>query len=213
MQKTSLTIADISRVTGFPESTVRFYRDKFHNYIPYRGEGRKRRYEPAAIKIFEEISNLSSKGLAEPEILHYLSSNYAHNPIIVDEAAQVESQGRNHSVVTTVEPHCDKETILPKLSLTAESQFRNNLAVTAMEPQYMLAIVEMLIKNKIPETEKIYLTVKEASFRTGISQESIKEHCRQYLQSKTGIPCTRTGRGYVIHKNMLDNWFTKMIRG
>lgn len=218
MKKTSLTIADISRETGFPESTVRFYRDKFEHYIPYVGEGRKRRYEPKAIDIFCEIAKLSNKGLTITDIETYLGSKYAHNPIIVEDLT-AEPQFRNTSAATATEPQYNENPVttrftrLPSIPETAVPQHFRSSAVTAIEQHHMVSLMEIMLKNNLPkEPEKIYCTVKEAAARTGLSQDFIKKNCREFLETRKGIPCARTGRGYVIHKTMLDDWFTNFIK-
>lgn len=192
IDKASLTIADIARETGIAESTIRFYRDKFAHYLPSVGEGRKRRYEPQAIKIFKEIAKLSNKGTPNPEIDQFLSRQYAHNPIIVEK--------ENESAVTAI--------------TTAEPQSKETAvtAVTTAGPQSILPFLEILTKMMPQkEPEKIYCSAKEAALRTGLSQDFIKKSCREYLKTKKGLPCVRTGRGYVIPKGMLDDWFTKIV--
>lgn len=51
-----LTIAEISKQLDIPESTVRFYRDRFEDYIPYVGHGRRRRYKREAIEVIRIIA-------------------------------------------------------------------------------------------------------------------------------------------------------------
>ncbi|MBP2799567.1 helix-turn-helix domain-containing protein, partial [Escherichia coli] len=46
-----LTIAEIAKQLEIPESTVRFYRDRFEPFIPFVGEGRKKRYLPDAAEV------------------------------------------------------------------------------------------------------------------------------------------------------------------
>lgn len=202
----TVTIADIARETGIAESTLRFYRDKFAHYIPSIGEGRKRRYETLAVEIFKEIANLSNKGLPVSDIEQYLSERYPHNPIIVDEFS---------TATTAVTAMKQQETENSVISITPENTItatNPQTAVTAVEPQQILSLMEILARI-VPkkEPEKMYCTAKEAAFRTGFSQEFIKKCCREYLKTGKGIPCVRTGRGYVIHKGMLDTWFSKII--
>lgn len=42
------TLRDIARELNLPESTVRYYRDAFNQYLPTVGAGRRRRYPPEA---------------------------------------------------------------------------------------------------------------------------------------------------------------------
>jgi DNA-binding transcriptional MerR regulator len=51
-----LTIADLSKRLGLPESTTRYYCKRFAQHLPYVGEGRKRRYRPEAVDILTAIA-------------------------------------------------------------------------------------------------------------------------------------------------------------
>ncbi len=57
----TLTIAQIAQALGLPESTVRYYRDHFPDYIPVLGEGRQRRYPAEAVEVFRVIADTLRK--------------------------------------------------------------------------------------------------------------------------------------------------------
>ena len=60
-----LTNADIARQLDLPESTIRYYRDRFEAFLPIVGEGRQRRYRPEALEVFRVIAEtLRSNGTA-----------------------------------------------------------------------------------------------------------------------------------------------------
>jgi DNA-binding transcriptional MerR regulator len=44
-----MTMAELAKQTGLPESTVRYYRERFAPYVPVVGEGRGRHYHPEAL--------------------------------------------------------------------------------------------------------------------------------------------------------------------
>lgn len=50
-----LTIKEIAKQLQVPESNIRYYRDRFEDYIPSVGEGRRRRYKKEAIDVFSYI--------------------------------------------------------------------------------------------------------------------------------------------------------------
>jgi len=50
-----LTIKEIARRLDVPESNIRYYRDRFDDFLPSVGEGRKRRYLPEALDVFRFI--------------------------------------------------------------------------------------------------------------------------------------------------------------
>lgn len=51
-----LSIKDISQELGIPQSTLRYYRDLFMDYLPSTGEGKKKRFYPEAIEVFQAIA-------------------------------------------------------------------------------------------------------------------------------------------------------------
>ncbi|MDL2272752.1 helix-turn-helix domain-containing protein [Desulfovibrio sp. OttesenSCG-928-I05] len=50
-----LSIADLSRLLGLPESTTRYYCKRFAEHLPHMGEGRKRRYAPESEGILRTV--------------------------------------------------------------------------------------------------------------------------------------------------------------
>lgn len=51
------TIKELAEELKVPESTLRYYRDRFEEFIPTVGKGRKRRYKKEAIDVFSLIIN------------------------------------------------------------------------------------------------------------------------------------------------------------
>ncbi len=58
----TLSIREISRRTGVPESTLRYYRSLFPEYIPTLGSGRNRRHPEGAVSVFLRIASLFAAG-------------------------------------------------------------------------------------------------------------------------------------------------------
>ena len=58
----SLSVREIARRTGVPESTLRYYRSLFPEYIPTVGAGRSRRHPEAAVSVFQLIAALFAGG-------------------------------------------------------------------------------------------------------------------------------------------------------
>lgn len=53
--KPLLSIADLSRKYGLPESTARYYCKRFRDFIPHEGQGKRRRYRQEGVAVFEAI--------------------------------------------------------------------------------------------------------------------------------------------------------------
>ena len=51
-----LTIADLARILDLPESTTRYYCNRFADHLPSVGEGRRRRFKPEASDVLRTIA-------------------------------------------------------------------------------------------------------------------------------------------------------------
>lgn len=72
-----LTLKEIAKDLGVPESTLRKYREMFGAFIPSIGSGRSRRYKEEATEILSEIRNLREEmGLPWDAISDRLAQKY-----------------------------------------------------------------------------------------------------------------------------------------
>ncbi|MGM0921331.1 MAG: MerR family transcriptional regulator [Bacillota bacterium] len=75
MEKQLLTMAQIAKQLNLAESTARFYRDRFEEYIPSVGEGKKR-YKSETVEVLRFIAEGFKRNLtAIPRILFRLIKN------------------------------------------------------------------------------------------------------------------------------------------
>ncbi|WP_425057684.1 hypothetical protein SCACP_22180 [Sporomusa carbonis] len=72
-----LSIKDISQEIGIPQSTLRYYRDLFLEYLPATGEGKKKRFYPEAVAVFEAIAKGMHQNKNAEEIAAELNSRFA----------------------------------------------------------------------------------------------------------------------------------------
>ena len=68
-----LTIRDVARELGLPESTVRYYRNAFAAYLPSVGTGRRRRYPAEAVPLFRLVAEGYAQNRPRLEIEQALS--------------------------------------------------------------------------------------------------------------------------------------------
>lgn len=80
------TLRDIAQETGLPESTIRYYRDAFAQYLPTVGTGRRRRYPPDAVATLRLIALWYQEGRSRESIEHELSG--LHPPEIHERPPQ-----------------------------------------------------------------------------------------------------------------------------
>lgn len=82
-----LTIAEIAKQLDIPESTVRFYRDRFEVFVPSVGEGRKKRYLPEATEVLRFIAENFKRNTTAMEIEEALSRMFPRSVEFHDETA------------------------------------------------------------------------------------------------------------------------------
>lgn len=79
MENRLLTMSQIAKQLNLAESTARFYRDRFENFIPSVGEGRKKRYKPETIEVLRFIAEGFNRNLTATDIEDSLSRMVARN--------------------------------------------------------------------------------------------------------------------------------------
>lgn len=80
MSQELLTIKEIARRLDLPESNIRYYRDKYDKYLPSVGSGRKKRFKPQAVEVFEAIVQGLEESLSPREIESRLAARFSQNP-------------------------------------------------------------------------------------------------------------------------------------
>jgi DNA-binding transcriptional MerR regulator len=88
------TIAEIAARLKLSESTVRYYRDKFIEYVPAIGEGKKRRYRPEAFEALQFIADSLRSGKTAEETQQGLNLKFQRE-IKIAAIAAAESQQVN----------------------------------------------------------------------------------------------------------------------
>ena len=76
MDKDKLTVVDMARQLGIPESTARYYVKNFSEFIPGHGSGRKRRYDPQALEILSIIVGYFKSNMTATEVEERLSADF-----------------------------------------------------------------------------------------------------------------------------------------
>lgn len=77
--KKFMTMAEVAKELDIPESTARYYRDHFIDYIPFVGEGRKKRYRPETVEVLRFIAEGFKRKLTAIEIEDGLSQVFPRN--------------------------------------------------------------------------------------------------------------------------------------
>lgn len=69
-----LTLRELAAEIGRPESTVRYYRDKFLDHIPFVGTGRRRRYPRQALAVLRSIASAYASGRSRDDVRRSIAS-------------------------------------------------------------------------------------------------------------------------------------------
>ena len=70
------TIKRRGELLDIPESTVRYWRDRYSEFIPYSGTGRKRRYPEEALEVLRLICGYSERSVNADDIKEALSTKF-----------------------------------------------------------------------------------------------------------------------------------------
>lgn len=133
-----LTLAEIAAKLKVPESTIRSWRDKYIDFIPYVASGRKRRYPENALKVFKRIRELSAEGVNAINIAERLSIDFSRHI----ENSSTNSIKTAHNIMTPLPA-------IERVALAIES-----LADQKQETQQLRERVEEL-ENKLQGYEEL----------------------------------------------------------
>lgn len=97
MENRLLTIAELAKQLQIPESTIRYYRDRFIEYIPYVGDGRHRRYRPETADLLRFIAEGFNRNLTAMEIEEGLRLMAVRNIEVEEETAVTTAAAQQQS--------------------------------------------------------------------------------------------------------------------
>jgi DNA-binding transcriptional MerR regulator len=75
--ETLLTLKQVAEELGLPQSTLRYYRNAYSDYVAAVGAGRRRRYPPQAVAVLRHIAQSYSAGKSRAAILLSLDGTAA----------------------------------------------------------------------------------------------------------------------------------------
>lgn len=136
------TIKELAEKTNIPDTTIRRYIDKFHDFFIFKGGSRSRRYEDTAVKILIRIKNLFDNGYESDDVDATLRNEFPMVTTVVDGDNQVEHDNAVPVLVTA-------EDLIELKQAQKEQQEMNRLLLEKMEAQeqFNKALLEQL-KNQ-----------------------------------------------------------------
>jgi DNA-binding transcriptional MerR regulator len=79
LEQELLTLQEIAERLNMPPSTVRYYRNKYKEFMPEVKAGRYMKYEPEAVEIIKFIAAATAATQQQQEIKELLSAKFALN--------------------------------------------------------------------------------------------------------------------------------------
>jgi Putative ATPase subunit of terminase (gpP-like). len=71
-----LSVAEIARKLGVPESTVHYWKNRFAQHLPSSGSGRQKRFRPEAVEVFRVVAEMFSLGHSAQDVMETLGKNF-----------------------------------------------------------------------------------------------------------------------------------------
>lgn len=71
-----LSVAEIARRLGVPESTVHYWKNRFAQHLPSTGSGRQKRFRPEAVEVFRVIAEMFSLGHSAADVMDALAKRF-----------------------------------------------------------------------------------------------------------------------------------------
>ena len=71
-----LSVAEIARRLGVPESTVHYWKNRFAQHLPSQGSGRQKRFRAEAVDVFRVIAEMFSLGHSTQDVMETLGKRF-----------------------------------------------------------------------------------------------------------------------------------------
>ncbi|WP_019380328.1 MerR family transcriptional regulator [Actinomadura geliboluensis] len=193
-----MTIAEIAKVLDIPESTARYYRDSFIDYIPSVGEGRKKRYRPEASEVLRFIAEGFKRKLTAKEIEYGLSQMFPRNFDIEDTTA-----------ITSAATQQQSENEVKQYALQLQSaleQMTKTMQVIANQKEEIVELrnhVADLEKKQQDQQDYINKKLEDRDLKLIQSLKESQEAKKLFLEVKEQIAAAKEKK----------SWWQKLWRG
>jgi len=157
-------MAQIAKQLNLAESTARFYRDRFEDFIPSIGEGRKKRYKPETIEVLRFIAEGYNRNLTAMDIKDGLSRVVARNIEFEEVSATTTATAQQQSEIELQQYALQLQIALEQMGTTM--QIIANQKEEIAELRKHIAVMEIrqqeYINTKLDERDqKLIESIKE----------------------------------------------------
>lgn len=153
-----LTVSAIAKRLKLPESSVRFYRDKYAAFIPTTGEGRKKRYRSEAVEVLGYIASQSRAGVPSDILEQGLTERFPMDA----EPQQDPQQPQERSLTTAAAQQQTLETLEKRLSETLRAGLDDHGSdlLAAVEEQNRKLTADLAEQNRELRAELSAITAR-----------------------------------------------------
>ena len=162
-----LTLHQISKTLGIPESSLRYYRGKFPEYIPSSGEGKTRRYHPEAVEVFSYIAQEIKKGKTTSDISEDISRRFTRF-IDIRKTTSEES--------TTKSQNIEKTQVDSALQVLAIVNFMEIIATSLEKLSSSQTMIEKMMENEGAMREEISELREQLNERNNQMRDLIEKY-------------------------------------
>ncbi len=176
-----LTMAEIARQLNLPESTVRYYRDRFPEFVPAVGDGRGRRYRPEALDVLQTIADAMREGTPAEDVAAALARQY---PITSIDRSNPQQQDRNQPQPTAAARKAIAELIADMVA-NAENALLEVAAETAAlrnQQQELIAETAALRNEVRSQPQQTAAAIDDVDRRHEVALRRLCEQQEQQMQ-------------------------------
>lgn len=96
------TISKIAKILKIPESTARYYRDRYPDFMFSVGSGRKKRYKKETLKVLRIICEEANRNNSAEAIKERLSQEFSRNIEVEEQTAVSTAVEQQHKFLEVI---------------------------------------------------------------------------------------------------------------
>lgn len=155
------TMTEIAKKLKIPESTARYYRDRFADYVPAIGTGRSRRYPQQALDAIQLISTLMKENKSSEEVEKELEKRFGVtmevSPEPQEQLATIQQQSIEPTLLLTLVSQQNAEVaILRKELEDLRNEIRNRDESRDQKLTEVLRLIQEQQKKKKPWWKRLF---------------------------------------------------------
>lgn len=178
-RKEFYTVKEIGALLDMPESTVRYFRDRFIDFIPYEGKGRSRKYTQESIEVIRAIVEYNNAKMNAEEIESRLSARFTR---VID----ITQERKEQNVEQRKEPDNAEE----EVAASAEPGFetnKNDMMLAIQQVQVTLIGLSKsmhMMLNQQKELEGMKKLIEDIELRSAERERELMERINRLEQAQ-----------------------------